>query len=176
MERYSPEAAAQRAAHVHHEIGSSEPSVPAEPPGPPGSAALLAMTGYLGVIFFSFIPPLVIYLVRRSYSEELRFHAARAFNMAITMIIYDLSAVIAGALLSFDTVELTLYVVVPLTTALWLVMLGYLIALARSAARGERRGLPEGLCVPLLRMLCEVTPLSRSGRGSPRRRAAARTW
>jgi uncharacterized protein len=148
MKRYSPDVAAQRAAHIHHEAGSPGQEAPQDPQGPAG---LLAMTGYLGAIFFTFIPPLVIYLVRRSSSGELRFHTARAFNMAITMLIYDLSALIAGALLSLDTVETALRVVVPLATAVWLVMLGYLIATARAAARGQRRHVPDWLCVPLLK-------------------------
>lgn len=160
MKRYPPEAAARRdqpVAHTHHEVDVAGRPVPGEQrAGPPaagqrGSEELLAAVGYLGVIFFLFVPPLVIYLARRRSSDYLRYHAARAVNVSVSIILFGLSAAIVGAVLALDTVQLGLIVGVPLATAVWLVILVFLIRAAVAAARGERYELPDWLCVQLLR-------------------------
>lgn len=183
MKRYPPEAPARRdqpVAHTHHEVDRAGRPVAAEPlAGPPaatrsGSEELLAAAGYLGVIFFLFVPPLVIYLARRRSSDYLRYHAARAVNVAVTIILFDLSAAIVGAVLSLDAVPVGLAVAVPVATAVWLVVVVFLVRAALAAARGEPYELPDWLCVRALRQAL-AAGLSPSGRGSPRPPAAARS-
>jgi uncharacterized Tic20 family protein len=182
MKRYPPEAAARRdqpVAHTHHEVDAAGRPAPGEQlswqpvAARSGSEELLAAAGYLGVIFFLFVPPLVIYLARRRSSDYLRYHAARAVNVAVTIILFDLSAAIVGAMLSLDAVTVGLAVAVPLATVVWLVIVVSLVRSALAAARGEPYELPDWLCVRALRQAL-AAGLTPSGRGSPRPRAAAR--
>ena len=79
-----------------------DPTAPMNDPGqmygPSGDDddRLWAMVAYLGMIFFAFIPPLAIYLLKRSESRYVRFHAAQAVNLWITVFLYSLSFVIIG--------------------------------------------------------------------------------
>jgi hypothetical protein len=160
MKRYPPEAPARRdqpVAHTHHEVDAAGRPVPAgqlawQPAAPQGgSEELLAAAGYLGVIFFLFVPPLILYLARRHSSDYLRYHAARAVNVAVSIILFDLSAAIVGALLGLDTITAGLAVAVPLATVVWLVIVVFLVRAALAAARGERYELPDWLCVRAMR-------------------------
>ena len=60
-------------------------------------------------------------------------------------------AFIVGAMLALDAVSVSLSIVIPLATLLWLVALGYLLRAAFATARGERYELPRWLCLDLLR-------------------------
>jgi uncharacterized protein len=177
MRHHPPEARGQQdqpVAHTHHEFGAEarpaagshpapgsrpaagEPAAPGGRPAAPlpagdGPEELLAAAGYLGVIFFSFVPALVIYLVRGRSSDYLRRHAARAVSLSAGVILFDLSAGIVGALLALDTVTLALSVAVPLATALWLTVLVVVVRAALAAARGEQYELPGWLCVQVLK-------------------------
>jgi uncharacterized protein len=168
MKRYPPELGTQPKAqqpqpvtHTHHEFDVTGPMAPvqvppaAEPAARNHSEELLAVVGYLGVIFFAFLPALVIFLLTRRSSAYLRFHAARAVNLSITLILFELSAFIIGLMLAMDTVILSLTVALPLATALWLTAAFYLVAAALAAARGEDYDPPAWLCV---QMLHQVTP------------------
>src|ERR1700676_3347118 len=104
MKRHQPETRAQQGqpvAHTHHEFdAAARPAHGKRPAAAPPAAGddpqeLLAAAGYLGVIFFSFAPALVIYLVRGRSSDYLRRHAARAVNLSVGVILFDLSAGIA---------------------------------------------------------------------------------
>ena len=71
MERY-PTGLSQPVTHTHHESGTpgQAPGTAAGGPERPlpagdGPQELLAALGYLGTVFFSFLPPLIIYLVNR---------------------------------------------------------------------------------------------------------------
>ncbi|HEY2441983.1 MAG TPA: DUF4870 domain-containing protein [Streptosporangiaceae bacterium] len=146
--------------HVHHEPGPAgfdqAAGQPARPAGPApviagDSEGVLAAFCYLGVIFFSFLPALAVYLTRGRTSSYLRFHAARAANLAITLLLFNICALIVGGLLALDTVEVGLIIVVPLASALWVVVLGYLIRAALAAERGQQYDLPEWLCARVLK-------------------------
>lgn len=160
MKRYPPEARAQHrqpVAHTHHESGAAERPPPGKRPaagpatGRDEPEELLAILGYLGVIFFSFVPALIIYLVKRRSSGYLRYHAAQAVNASVAVILYDVSAAIVGAVLALDTVRVALAIVIPLATALWLTTVAFLIRAALATARGEQYELPGWLCVRVLR-------------------------
>jgi uncharacterized protein len=148
---------AQPVTHTHHEFDATGPlpAVQAPPQAEPAakihSEELLAVVGYLGVIFFAFLPALVIFLLTRRSSPYLRFHAARAVNLSVTVILFDVSAFIVGLMLALDTVVLSLTVALPLATALWLTASFYLVRTALATARGEAYDPPAWLCVQVLR-------------------------
>lgn len=112
---------------------------------------VLATLGYLGVIFFAFLPALVIYLGKGRSAPYLRYHAARAVNVSVTVLLFDVCALIVGAMLALDAVSVSLSIVIPLVTVLWLVALGYVLRAAFATAGGERYELPHWLCLDLLR-------------------------
>jgi uncharacterized Tic20 family protein len=153
MKRYPP-AQDETAAYVHHEPGSTRPAPRRPAAQAPGtgtdSDGKIAASCYLGVIFFSFLPALIVYLTRGRTSPYLRYHAAQAANLAFTLLLFDLSALIAAGVLALDTIEVALIIVVPIAAALWVVVLGYLIAAAIAAERGRPYELPEWLCVRVL--------------------------
>jgi uncharacterized Tic20 family protein len=160
MKRYPPEVRAQHGqpvAHTHHESGAAVRPAPGERPAPAPAAGrhepeeLLAVLSYLGVIFFSFVPALVIYLAKGRSSGYLRYHAARAVNVSVAVILFDLSAAIAGAVLSLDTARVALTVIVPLATVLWLTIVVFLVRAAVAAARGVQYELPGWLSVRVLK-------------------------
>jgi uncharacterized Tic20 family protein len=139
----------QPVTHTHHEFGALDPSAAAQAAST--AQQLLAALGYLGVIFFAFLPALVIYLGKGRSAPYLRYHAARAVNVSVTVLLFDVCALIVGAMLALDSVTVSLSIVVPLTTLLWLVALGYLLRAAFATARGERYDLPRWLCPDLLK-------------------------
>ena len=95
MKRYPP-AQDETAAYVHHEPGSTRPAPRRPAAQAPGtgtdSDGKIAASCYLGVIFFSFLPALIVYLTRGRTSPYLRYHAAQAANLAFTLLLFDLSA------------------------------------------------------------------------------------
>jgi uncharacterized Tic20 family protein len=146
MKRYPPGLSAEQGqpvTHTHHEFG----------PARDRSELLLATLGYLGAIFFTFLPALGIFTVKRRSSSYLRYHAAQAFNVSITIILFSLSAFIVGAMLALDTVVLALSVALPLLTLVWLIALFYLIRGALATARDQPCEFPQWLCVQALNPL-----------------------
>lgn len=123
-------------------------------PQSPGdrSQQLLAALGYLGTVFFSFLPALVIYLVKRGTAPYLRYHAAQAVNLAVTVLLFDLCAFIVGAMLALDALTVSLSVTLPLATVLWLASVGYGVRAALATARGEPYDLPRWLCAGVLKL------------------------
>jgi uncharacterized Tic20 family protein len=111
---------------------------------------LWAMMGYLGMIFFAFIPPLSIYLLKRSESRYVRFHAAQAVNLWITVSLYSLSFVIIGGILTLDAISTALSVGVPLIAAAALALLIYSVLAAAAAIRGKMYRIPGWICVPIV--------------------------
>jgi len=130
-------------------------AAPRAAPGPPPAAvpqdARWAVLGYLTVPVTGFLVPLAIYLTSVRRSCWLRAHAAQAVNVWLTGILYDLSAVIIGAMLVLDSPRVALAVVVPLVAALWLATLAFLVRAAAAARRGEAYAFPRWLCTPMVR-------------------------
>jgi uncharacterized Tic20 family protein len=120
--------------------------------GPSGDDdRLWATVAYLGMIFFAFLPPLAIYLIKRKESRYLRFHAAQALNLWITTVLYSLSFVIIGGVLSLDTVTTGLSAAVSLIVAAGLALLIYAVLAAVAASRGDLYRIPSWICVPMVR-------------------------
>jgi uncharacterized Tic20 family protein len=110
-----------------------------------------AMLGYLTVPFFGFLLPLAVYLASLRRSRWLRAHAAQAVNVWLTVILYELSAAVIGAMLVLDSLTVALAVVVPLVAALWLATLAFLVRAATAARRGRAYAFPRWLCAPMVR-------------------------
>jgi len=130
-------------------------AAPAVPPGPDRMAGPpdvgWAMLGYLSVPFFGFLLPLAVYLTSLRRARWLRVHAAQAINVWLTVILYELSAAIIGAMLVLDSRTVALAVVVPAVAALWLTTLVFLVRAATAARRGQTYTFPRWLCAPLVR-------------------------
>jgi uncharacterized Tic20 family protein len=110
-----------------------------------------AMLGYLGAIFLGPLIPLAVYLTRRRKSEFMRYHGARALNMALTVLLYLVCCLILGALLALDTITLSLAVAIPLVVILWLFMLKYLVRGAGAAQRGDSYEVPSWICAIIVK-------------------------
>ncbi len=126
----------------------SDRAVPAE--GEAGEARQ-AMLAYLTVPFFGFVVPFAIYVIALRRSRWLRAHAARALNVWITVLLYDVSAAIMGTMLALDSPAVALMVVLPLLVLLWLVTLAYLVRAATAASQGREFSFPRWLCSPMVR-------------------------
>jgi uncharacterized protein len=127
---------------------------PAAAPGPaPGPAdpsdERLATLSYLGVPFLGPLVPLAIFVFKGRSSAYARRHAAQALDLAITTLLYSISALILGTMLALDNILLALIVVVPLAVALWLVTLAYVIVAGSSANRGDYYSIPSWICASL---------------------------
>jgi uncharacterized Tic20 family protein len=132
--------------------GPAAPDVAPNPDrtaGPPDVG--WAMLGYLSVPFFGFLLPLAVYLTSLRRSRWLRAHAAQAVNLWLTVLLYELSAAIIGAMLVLDSPAVALAVIVPLVAALWLTALAFLVRAAVAARRGETYTFPRWLCTPMVR-------------------------
>jgi uncharacterized Tic20 family protein len=122
------------------------------------------MAGYLGVPFVSVLAPLAVYAARGRHSPFARAHARQALNAALTLVLYNACALIAGGVLALDAVAAALLIVLPATLFLWLAALAYLMRAAAAAGRGRYYQLPGWLCATILR---EPGPV-RAGRPVPR--------
>jgi Domain of unknown function (DUF4870) len=125
------------------------PDYPAVPPYLCGrDRRRAAALGYLAVPVFGV--PLLIYLGLRR-DRWARGHAAQAVNVWFTGLLYDLSAVIMGAMLALGSPGAALTVFAPLVAARWLVTLAFLARAARAAARGGGYAFPGWLCMRAVR-------------------------
>jgi uncharacterized Tic20 family protein len=118
---------------------------------PAGPDERWAMISYLGVPFLAFLPALAVYLIKFRTSRFARQHATQALNLSITVILYNVCAVILGGLLALDSVAAALVIMVPLLAALWLVTLAYLVLAGTAASRGDYYRIPGWLCATLVR-------------------------
>jgi len=109
------------------------------------------MLSYLGVPFLGPLVPLVTYLVKRHTSGFVRYHAVRALNLSISALLYTFCVLILGAMLALDSLVFALVISVPLTAALWLAVLGYVIRAASSANRGDSYQIPAWICATIVR-------------------------
>ena len=119
---------------------------------------LWAMVAYLGMIFFAFLPPLALYLLKRNESRYLRFHAAQALNLWMTTVLYSLSFVIIGGILALDTVMTGLSVGLSLIIAAGLALLIYAVRAAVAANRGELYRIPGWICVHIVHIVHTADP------------------
>jgi uncharacterized Tic20 family protein len=113
--------------------------------------ATWAMLSYLGAIFLGPLIPLAVFAIRRKRSPFMRYHAARAVNISITVALYVICCAILGGMLALDTVTTALAVALPAVFVLWLVMLRYLIRGVSAANRGEPFEVPGWLCATIVR-------------------------
>jgi uncharacterized membrane protein len=104
------------------------------------------MFGYLGAIFLGPPIPLILYLIGRRRSPFRRFHAATAFNLSLTGLLYALCCLILGGLLFLDSLTAALVVTLPVALVIWLTVLKYLIRGIGAANRGERYEVPAWIC------------------------------
>ncbi|HEY5015805.1 MAG TPA: DUF4870 domain-containing protein [Streptosporangiaceae bacterium] len=110
-----------------------------------------AMLCYLGVPFVSVLAPLAVLILRARSSGYVRQHATQALNLAITIALYNVCAVIAAGMLALVAVGVALEVAGPAALALWLVALAYLMRAAARASLGEFYQLPRWICATIAR-------------------------
>jgi len=110
-----------------------------------------ATFGYLGAIVLGPVIPLIVYLARRHSSWFVRWHATQALNVALTCLLYAISAAIVGALLAVDSTTTALIVMIPIAAAGWLIMVVHLVRGAIIASRGDAFSMPAWICSPLIK-------------------------
>ena len=137
---------------------TSKPSARSQPGGGPGLAPRIdlaearpAMLGYLTAIFLGPLIPLVLYMIGRRRSPFRRFHAAMAFNLSFTGLLYGLCCLILCGLLLLDSLTVALVVTLPIGFVLWLSMLRYLVRGVTSANHGEQFEVPNWICARIVR-------------------------
>jgi uncharacterized Tic20 family protein len=109
----------------------------------PEGGARWAMLAYLGVPFSCFLAPLAIYLLTLRGHRFVHQHATQALNVAITTLLYDLSAAIMAAMLSLDSPPAALAIAGTAVIALWAVALRYLVRAASAAGQGGQFRFPH---------------------------------
>jgi uncharacterized Tic20 family protein len=109
-----------------------------------------ATFGYLGAIFLGPVIPLAVYVLRSRRSTFMRYHAATAVNLSLTVTLYGLCCLILGGLLMLDSATVALIVVLPVGLAIWASALLYLIRGAIAANRGERSEAPDWICAHIV--------------------------
>lgn len=129
-------------------------------PGQPPSRAEERLAGlcYLGAIVTGPALPAMVYLARRNSPEFVRGHAAQAINVALTCLLYAVSGTIIGVLLSFDSRDAALAVMIPIAAAGWGLMIWQLVRGASAAVHGEYLELPHWI---------RSIFVGRGGRGGP---------
>jgi uncharacterized Tic20 family protein len=134
-----------------------EPVAPDARPGPGpvprygGTGARMAMLGYLTVPLLGFLVPLAVYLLNLRGSAWTRTHAAQALNVWITVLLYDVSALIMGTMLALDSPAIALGVFGPPVIGVWLAALRRLVQAATAASEGRRYTFPRWLCSRIVR-------------------------
>jgi uncharacterized Tic20 family protein len=114
------------------------------------SDTMPATFGYLGAIFLGPVIPLAVYVLRSRRSTFMRYHAATAVNLSLTVTLYGLCCLILGGLLLLDSATVALIVVIPVALAIWASALCYLIRGAIAANRGERSEAPDWICAHIV--------------------------
>ena len=104
------------------------------------------MLGYLTGILLGPLIPLAMYAIARRRSPFRRFHAATAFNLSFTGLLYALCCLILAGLLLLDSLTVALVVTIPVALAIWLSVLKYMIRGIGAAHRGERYEVPAWVC------------------------------
>ncbi len=122
-------------------------------PGPPPSQGeeQLCTLCYLGVILLGPAVPLYVYLTRRRGSGFVRWHSAQALNVALTGLLYAVSAGIIFGLLTLDKLSTALIGVLPFVVIGWGIAVSYLTRAAFAASRGEYSQVPAWICSPMVK-------------------------
>jgi uncharacterized Tic20 family protein len=111
------------------------PAPGAGPVSSPSDDRTWAILAHVGQILFGFIPPLVIYLVKRDDSPFVRMHSAEALNFSITLLIaYLVSAVLVLAVIGIF-----------LLLAVWICSIVFTVQAAVAANRLEPYRYPVNL-------------------------------
>ena len=97
------------------------------PPQVSSDERTMAILAHLLGIFFSFVAPLVIWLIKKDESEFVDYHGKEALNFQLTMLI----VYVVGAILS------TIRVGLCITLAVWVVIIIFSIMAAVAANKGE---------------------------------------
>lgn len=146
--------------------GFPQPSMPGFVPGPqgygqstqvgygprgPADDQLWSLLAYLLGFVASILAPLIIYLVKMNESRYVRYHAAQALNMGITMVIYAFGAFFVALAVALVTHGFGFLILIPVYLALGIAHLVYLILAAIGAHRGELYRVPTFLALPMVR-------------------------
>ena len=115
------------------------------------SDVTLAIFGYLAAVFLGPVVPLGIYLIGRRGSSFSRHHAVMALNLSLTGLLYAVCCLILGGVLALDSPDTALVIAIPITLALWLSTVRYLIRGIGAANRGERAAAPAWICARFVR-------------------------
>ena len=115
------------------------------------SDVTLAIFGYLAAVFLGPVVPLGIYLIGRRGSSFSRHHAVMALNLSLTGLLYAVCCLILGGVLALDSLDTALVIAIPITLALWLSTVRYLIRGIGAANRGERAAAPAWICARFVR-------------------------
>jgi hypothetical protein len=117
------------------------------------SDVTLAIFGYLAAVFLGPVVPLGIYLIGRRVrmSSFTRQHVAMALNLSLTGLLYAVCCLILGGVLALDSLDTALVIAIPITLALWLSTVRYLIRGIGAANRGERAAAPAWICARFVR-------------------------
>ena len=104
-----------------------------------------AMLAYLGVPFTLCLVPLAVYLTSLDDRRFARAHAAVALNLSLATILYTVSIVIVGGVLTLDSTAVGTLVASVLLAVLWAGVLTVVIRAAAAADRGEMCQVPRWL-------------------------------
>ncbi|TDD83228.1 DUF4870 domain-containing protein [Actinomadura darangshiensis] len=129
---------------------------PGVPYGPPqhahGEETTWAIFAYVGNILIGFLPPLVIYLVKKNDSPFTRFHAAQSMNYQLTMLIHLLAvaAVCVPPAIILEAPAFLALFILPYAELLiggWV----FLILGAVKAGKGQYYKFPTFFCYRMIR-------------------------
>jgi uncharacterized Tic20 family protein len=104
-----------------------------------------AMLAYLGVPFTLCLVPLAVYLTSLGGRRFARAHAAVALTLSLATILYTVSIVIVGGVLTLDSTAVGTLAAAALLAGLWAGVLIVVIRAAAAAGRGEMYQLPRWL-------------------------------
>ncbi|HEU5023973.1 MAG TPA: DUF4870 domain-containing protein [Spirillospora sp.] len=134
--------------------GYGPPGVPQGPQYPPsrGDDTTWAIFAYVGMLVISFLAPLIIYLVKMRESPFIRFHAAQALNLQITLLIHFLAvgAVCVPATIATESPWFLIPLALPYLETIfgqWV----FLILGAVKAGKGEIYRFPTFFCFRMVR-------------------------
>jgi uncharacterized Tic20 family protein len=108
-----------------------------------------SMLSYLGSILFGFIPPLVVYLVKKDESPFVRFHGAQSLNLAVSFIIYSVGLWIFSLILGAVTAGIGFVLGTVIWAAVGIAFLVFAIMGAVASNRGEMNTMPTWLVFPM---------------------------
>ena len=126
--------------------GGEQADQQAAGPAPADRAeARSAMLAYLAVPFTLFLVPLAVYLASRGGHSFARAHAAVALTLSLATLLYTVSIVIVGGVLTLDSTAVGTLAGAALLAVLWAGVLIVVIRAAAAAGRGEMYQLPRWL-------------------------------